>query len=114
MSRVSVCMVISCSSRNCCGTRSSIDYLLKNKAPAMRTGWISFGGVQPRRMHGRGELFVIDLLPLALVITDKIARARGAIAAGALRAGRRDALVAERASRHQQSPPRAGDHLVGR
>src|ERR1700741_4844864 len=100
-------MVISCSSRNCCGTRSSIADL-HGQPQTMRRSiriqitrftLISLPGVQPRRMHARGNLIGIDLLPLALVVADEIAAARRAIDACIFGAGWRDTLVAQGARR---------------
>src|SRR6201987_1526246 len=111
-------MVISCSSRNCCGTRSSIaDLPGKTKTSQLA---VLFSRMQcgRRRMAARGKLPLINVLPLVLVVIvvagDEISAARGAIDACVLRAGRCDALVAQGARGHQQATAGAGDHLVRR
>ena len=86
-----------CSRCRCCGLSHS----------AARNGlW--------RGMHRRGQLSGVDVPPGALVVADEVAAAGGAIDAGLLDAGRRVALVAQRAGGHQQAPAGARDHLVRR
>src|SRR6476660_3960338 len=65
-------------------------------------------------MRSLSHFIGIHLLPLALIVTDKIPASSPTVDAGILCAGRRDTLVAQGARRHQKASARSGDHLVRR
>src|SRR5579871_3274602 len=68
-----------------------------------------------RRVRACGKLPGVNLLPLALVVLSVVGNEISAacpIDAWILRAGRGDALIAQRTRGHQQTAAGAGDHLV--